>query len=460
MDKRILIIIITLGLTGILSSCEKAKAPAVETHMTETAQVQEIINKISADSVEKYVRTLASFHTRHSGSITTSDSIGIGAARRWIYSKFQQFSQRAGNRLQVKFDSYIETSNPILKEPTKIVNVIAVLPGTQPESEDRMYVISGHYDSRVSNGRNTTAYAPGAADDASGVAAVMEAARVLSDYKFDGTLVFMAVAGEEQGLLGSTHYAEKAQKNNWHIAGMIDNDIVARPDGPNGQVDYGLRVFAQGVPPSDSLTQYQKILLATGGGNDTPPRELARFINEVAQNYMSDFKINIIYRKDRYLRSGDQYPFLAKGYTAVRFTQPHEWYKHQHQTVRVENGVQYGDLPKFVGFKYVADVARVNAITLATLANAPARPDSVRMLVGELTNSTTLTWVSNDEPDLKGYKIVWRKTHAPVWQHAIFVGDTTTYTIKGVSKDNYFFGVMAVDTIGYESPAVYPLPAF
>ncbi len=460
MQKRIAVYLIPVLLAALFVACDEPQEQEEEGSMAEIATIEEILNEISADSVEKYVRTLAGFGTRHTASVTESDTFGIGAARRWIHSKFEQFSERSGGRLQVKYGRYVETENQRLTEPTEIVNVIAVLPGTQPESEDRMYVVSGHYDSRNSDPMDSEGLAPGAADDASGVAAVMEAARVMSDYEFDATIVFMAVAGEEQGLLGATHYAEKAQENNWNIAAMITNDIVGRPKGPTGEVDYGVRVFAQGIPPVDTLSRYQKLLLFTGGGNDTPPRQLARFIDEVAQTYMPDFKINIIYRKDRYLRGGDHSPFLARGYAAVRLTQPHEVYKHQHQDVRVENGVQYGDLPKFVNYEYVADVTRVNAATLAMLANAPARPDSVRVLVEELTNNTTLTWAPNDEPDLKGYQIVWRATHAPLWQHSVFVGDSTTYTVEGVSKDNYLFGVKAVDTAGYESPAVYPLPQF
>ncbi len=450
---------IALLLTTMIVSCEEVETDAVEKPMAEIQQIEEILNKISADSVESYVRTLAGFGTRHTASVTENDTFGIGAARRWIYSKFQQFSERSGGRLQVKYGSYTETGEPF-EEPVEIVNVIAVLPGTPPALEERVYVVSGHYDSRASDAMNDTIRAPGAADDASGVAAVMEMARVMSDYKFDATIVFMAVAGEEQGLFGSTHYAEKAQQNNWNIAAMITNDIVGRPKGPNGEVDYGIRVFAQGIPPVDTLSRYQKLLLYTGGGNDTPPRQLARFIHNVAETYMPEFKVNIIYRKDRYLRGGDHSPFLARGYPAVRFTQPHEVYKHQHQNVRMEDGVQYGDLPKFLNYEYVADVARLNAATFAMIANAPARPDSVRMLVEELTNSTTLTWAPSEAPDLKGYEIVWRQTHDALWHHSVFAGDTTTYTVEGVSKDNYIFGVKAVDTAGYESPAVYPLPAF
>ncbi|HEX6983598.1 MAG TPA: M28 family metallopeptidase [Balneolaceae bacterium] len=441
----------------LFSACEKAES----TEKTD-GRVAQILSDISADSIEANIRKLASFHTRHTTSDTTSDSTGIGAARRWIFDKFQQYSEASGERLKVSYDSYVETENDRIDEPTKIVNVVAVLPGTQLESKDRMYVVSGHYDSRVSDVMNDTAYAPGANDDASGTAAVMELARVMSDYEFDATIVFMAVAGEEQGLLGSTHYAEQADQKNLNIAAMFTNDIIGNSiKSSDGSVhDDVVRVFAQGIPPEKELSRYHRMLLYTGGENDTPPRQLARFIDRMAEIHMDDFGVNIIYRKDRYLRGGDHSPFLERGYPAVRFTEPHEYYARQHQDVRVENGIQYGDLPKFVDYDYVAKVTKLNAASLATLANAPARPQNVLVEIEQLENSTTLRWDANVEPDLKGYEIVWRKTHAPLWQHSEFVGDTTRFTIEGVSKDNFIFGVRSVDQFGNTSPAVYPLPAW
>lgn len=422
-------------------------------------QISDIINTISEDSLENYVQTLAGFETRHSMSDTASDSIGIGAARRWIHSKFQDFSQKSGGRLEVKYDSYIEEESSRLTRPTEIVNVMAVLPGTQLESKNRMYVVSGHYDTIVvPDMTNDSTRSPGAVDDASGVAAVMEMARVMSEYKFDATVVFMAVAGEEQGLLGSSYYAQKAKKKNLNIAGMVTNDIVGSPKAEDGRVTNGIRVFAQGIPPVDTLSRYQKRLLYTGGENDTPPRQLARLVHDVAEIYMPDFNVNMIYRKDRYLRGGDHSSFLEQGYPAVRFTQPHEDYKYQHQKVRKEEGVQYGDLPKFVDYQYISKVAQLNSATFATLANAPARPKEVGMVVENLTNNTTLEWAANSEPDLKGYEVVWRKTHAPYWEHSAFVEDSTRYTVPDVSKDNYLFGVRSVDKFGNKSPAVYPLP--
>lgn len=424
-------------------------------------EVNQIVQGVSTDSIRSNIKKLVSFRTRHTMSDTTSDSTGIGAARRWIHRTFERYRKASGNRLKVKYDRYVETENKRINKPTEIVDVYAVLPGTQLESKDRMYVVSGHYDSRVSDVMNDTSYAPGADDDASGTAAVLELARVMSQHKFDATLIFLTVAGEEQGLLGSTHFAKMAKKRNMNIAGMFTNDIIGNSvKNTDGSVhDKVVRVFAQGIPPKKELSRYDRMLLFTGGENDTPTRELGRFIHRVANNYMPNFKVNLIYRKDRYLRGGDHSAFLAEGYPAVRFTEPHENYNHQHQDVRTEDGVQYGDLPKFVDYDYAARVTKLNGASLAVLANAPARPQNVRIIVSKLTNNTTLGWNKNSEPDLKGYEIVWRSTHLPYWQHSEFVGDTTRYTVKGVSKDNYLFGVRSVDKYGNKSPAVYPLPS-
>ncbi|SHF86825.1 Peptidase family M28 [Fodinibius roseus] len=423
-------------------------------------KINRVFNEISVDSIESNIRTLANFHTRHTTSDTTSDSTGIGAARRWIYDKFQQYSQASGNRLRVSYESHLETDHARLDKPTRIVNIIGVLPGTQLESKERKYVVSGHYDSRVSDVMDDTSYAPGANDDASGTAAVMELARVMSTLEFDATIIFMAVAGEEQGLLGSSHYAEQAKSRELNIAAMFTNDIIGNTiKSADGSVhDDEVRVFAQGIPPEDSLSDEHRMLLATGGENDTPARQLGRFIHRVGEEYMPDLNVNVIYRKDRYLRGGDHSPFLDRGYPAVRFSEPHEFYERQHQDVRVVNGVQYGDLPEFVDYAYVGKITKLNAAVLATLANAPARPREVGIDVSKLENNTTLLWTPNEEPDLKGYEIVWRPTNQTFWEHSRFAGDTTRFTIEGVSKDNYLFGVRAVDQYDNRSPAVYPQP--
>jgi hypothetical protein len=283
-------------------------------------------------------------------------------------------------------------------------------------------------------------------------------ARVMARYTFDATIVFMTVPGEEQGLLGATYFAEQAKKNNMDIEAMFTNDIIGNTLGGNGVRDRRtVRLFSEGVP-SNETQQEAGTRRSVGGENDSQSRQLARFIKEVGERYVPTMKVWMIYRRDRYGRGGDHQPFLERGYAAVRFTETNEEYRHQHQNVRVENGIQYGDLPQFVDFDYIASVARVNAAALAVLASAPVRPKNVTMPSG-LGNDTQLTWEANKEPDIAGYEIVWRDTTEATWTHSQAVGNVTTFTMKGMSKDNYFFGVRAVDKQGNRSPVTYPRPA-
>lgn len=458
MHRTILTLTALILMGGLLTACQEQDR-TLPGERSPDPEITEMIAAISADSIERNIRRLVGFHTRHTTSDTVSDSTGIGAARRWIKSEFERYTRQSGGRLEVRFDGYLQEPVRRIDEPTRIVNVVATLPGSMPEARDRHYVVSGHYDSRVSDVMNDTSFAPGANDDGSGTAAVMELARVMSQYEFDATLVFMAVAGEEQGLFGATHYAETAKNEGQNIAAMFTNDIIGSSVAEDGSVhDDIVRVFAEGVPPDRELSDYHQMLLFTGGENDTPARQLARHIDEIARIYMDRLGVNVIYRKDRYLRGGDHSAFLEQGYPAVRFSEPHEDFRHQHQDVRVEEGVQYGDLPRFVDFSYVADVTRLNAASLASLANAPAKPENVGIEVSELTNSTTLRWEPTPEPDLAGYEIVWRNTTAPYWEYAEFAGDTMRYTIENRSKDNFLFGVRSVDGEGHRSPAVYPSP--
>jgi hypothetical protein len=423
--------------------------------------IRKIVSEISADRIQRSIYVLSSFKTRHTLSDPQPSGDGIGGAASWIRAEFQRVSTASGGRLSVYLDTF--TQHPVaprIPRPVDITNIIATLPGTRLESTGRIYVVSGHYDSRVKNILDSESPAPGADDDASGVAAVLEMARVMSAREFPATIVFMAVAGEEQGLNGSAHWAELARKNRLNIAAMLDNDIIGNSRAPGGGIErHSVRLFAQGVPPvaapGDGLLQ----LLRAGGENDTPPRELARAIRDIAAAYVPSMNIRVIYRADRYLRGGDHLPFLERGYPAVRFTEPTEDYRHEHEDVRVENGVSYGDLPDFVDFGYVADVARVNAAVLAALARAPAEPSDVQIETARLENDTTLRWAPNREPDLAGYRIVWRETTAPFWEHSLDVPATVTRkTMPGLSKDNVIFGVEALDTAGHVSPAVFPRP--
>jgi Zn-dependent M28 family amino/carboxypeptidase len=420
--------------------------------------VQRIVAQINPNNIEQTVRKLVSFGTRNSLSEQDNPTRGIGAARDWIYSEFVKVSEASGGRMTVEKQTFQQGKAARVPQPNMMTNVVATLKGAQAESANRMYVVSGHYDSMCTSPTDAKCDAPGANDDASGVAAVLEMARVMAPLKFDATIVFMAVAGEEQGLLGSTHFAEVAKQKNLDIQGMFTNDIIGSSLGGNGVRDRRtIRVFSEGVPSNETPAE-ANVRRGVGGENDSTSRQLARFIKGVGASYTPGFNVMMVYRRDRYLRGGDHIPFLEQGYPAVRFCEPNENYNHQHQNVRVENGVQFGDLPEFVDFAFIAQVARINAASLASLALAPAAPKSVGIVTKRLTNDTDLKWAAGIEPDLAGYEVVWRDTSSPVWTNSRWVGTVTTYTVKGMSKDNFFFGVRAVDRDGNRSPVSYPTP--
>jgi len=404
--------------------------------------------------------TLVGFGTRNTLSSQDDPNRGIGAARDWIKSQFDQIAATSGGRMTTELQSFIQPVSSRIPVPTRLTNVIATLHGDQPESAARTYVVSGHYDSICTDPTNATCDAPGADDDASGVIAVLEMARVMATRHFDATIVFMAVAGEEQGLYGSGFAASQAKAAGTDVQGMFTNDIIGASRSTSTGISrpHVVRLFAEGVPTSETPSQ-AATRQAVGGENDSPGRQLARFVEEVAQNHDTDMDVQVIYRRDRYLRSGDHVSWLQQGYPAARFTEPDETYEHEHQDVRVENGVQFGDLPEFVDFNYVARVARVNASALAALARAPGTPKNARIITANLTNDTQLRWNANTEPDLKGYEIVWRFTDEAKWTHTIPVGNVTDYTIKNMSKDNFFFGVRAIDNEGHRSPVAFPRPA-
>jgi len=443
------------SLVLVLAGCASAPAPAPQA--PRNPQIEQIVASISQERIEARIRKLASFQTRHTLSRTDSDTVGIGAARRWIKSELERCAGSSGGRMKVELDSFIQQPGRRVPKPVEIVNVVATLPGTQ--SANRIYVVSGHYDSMPSDVMDPNTPAPGANDDASGTAVSMELACAMAPHKFDATLVFMTVAGEEQGLLGSTHWADQARAKGLNVAGMITNDIVGSSTGADGSKhERRLRLFANGLPSLIASSQSDLRQIARSGGeNDTPTHQLGRFLKEAGERYVPGFLVDLIPRPDRFLRGGDHLPFLERGYAAVRFTEPSEDYRHQHQTPRTENGQQYGDLPEFVDFAFVANVARVNAAGLASLALAPAAPRDAGIEVVRLENDTTLRWAANDEPDLAGYRIVWRELGAPAWQHSRDVGTETRATLK-VSKDDFLFGVVALDKDGNASPASFPRP--
>ncbi len=419
---------------------------------TTTDPIPAMLRAVDAKHIERTITTLVGFGTRSTLSAQNDPKRGIGAARDWIKSEFDKIAATSDGRMTVELQTFVQEPGKYarIKEPTTITNVIATLHGTQPESANRVYVVSGHYDDMCSSPTDGECDAPGADDDGSGTALVLEAARVMAPHPFDATIVFMAVAGEEQGLIGSTYAAEQDKEKNVDVDAMLDNDIVGNGTG-------AVRVFSEGVP-SNETPQEAATRRAVGGENDSASRQLARYIRSTAKKYLPKFEVWMIYRRDRYLRGGDHIPFLERGYPAVRFTEPHENYAHQHQNVRVESGVQYGDLPRFDSFPYIARVTRVNVAALASLALAPARPKDVLILTKRLTNDTDLQWAANTEPDFDHYEIVWRRTTEPEWTHSLAVGKATSYTIKDLSKDNDNFGVRAVGRNGHKSFVSFPRP--
>src|SRR5690349_23787160 len=449
--RALLCLLLVATITNSIVAQRRSPAPRNRT-------VTAIVRDIDARNIEQTIRKLVSFGTRNTLSEQNDPKRGIGAARDWLYSEFLKVAAASNGRMTVEKQSFEQQKAARVPQPTMLTNIVATLKGSQPEATDRIYVVSGHYDSMCTSPTDAKCDAPGANDDASGTAAVLEMARVMAKYEFDATIVFMAVAGEEQGLLGSTHFAEQAKQKNWNVDAMFTNDIVGNTLGGNGVRDRGhVRVFSEGVPsnetPAEATTRR-----SVGGENDSASRQLARFIKETGDAFVPQFKVTMIYRRDRYGRGGDHIPFLERGYAAVRFTEVNEEFRHQHQNVRVENGVQFGDLPEFVDFAYAANVARVNAASLAALAWAPSRPNCVAILTARLSNDTDLRWDANKEPDLAGYEIVWRDTTSPVWTNSKAVGNVTSFTVKGMSKDNYFFGVRAIDKDGNRSQVTYPRP--
>jgi hypothetical protein len=454
------ITILPLSVALLLTICLPSGAQQVQISSKPNPQIEKILGEISAANVEAIMRKLVGFGTRHTLSSQDDPARGIGAAWRWIKEEMDRYSRESGGRLIVTTDEFIQQPTQRVPQAAKVVNVVATLPGSQPESKDRVYVVSGHYDSCVCSQGMTdaTSDAPGASDDASGTAVVMEMARVMSKYQFDATLVFLAVAGEEQGLLGAAHWAEEAKAKNLNVAAMFTNDIVGNTLGGNGVKDNAsIRVFSEGVPTTETEAE-ARVRQLNGGENDGPSRQLARYIKEAAERYLNNFEVKLVFRRDRYGRGGDHNAFLQRGYPAVRFTEPNEDFTRQHQRVREEDGVKYGDVIEMVDFAYIAQVARVNAAAMASMALAPASPSDVSFKSSRQEYNTTLTWKPNAEPDVSGYRVVWRETYQPFWQRGVDVGNMAEYVMKGLSKDDYFFAVQAIDKDGNASAPSFPKP--
>ncbi|MEU0082313.1 M20/M25/M40 family metallo-hydrolase [Micromonospora tulbaghiae] len=414
-----------------------------------------LLREIDSRRIEAVVRRLAAFGTRHTLSSQTDPVRGIGAARDWIHAQLSGYAAASGGRMSVELQSYVQQPASRIPVPTTITNVVATLRGDV--TPERVYVITGHYDSRATDVMDAVSDAPGADDDASGVAVVMELARVLSTRRTEATVVLAAVAAEEQGLYGSAYLAAQLKAAGADVQAMFSNDIVGSSTADDGSRDpRTVRLFAEGVPTAETPAE-ASVRQSVGGENDSPSRQLARFVTDVAENSATGMDVRVIYRRDRYLRGSDHISFLREGWPAGRFTEPNEDFAHQHQDVRVVDGVQYGDLPEFCDFGYITRVARVNAATLWSLAQAPSTPKGVTVVTTNLTNDTTLRWQRGPEPDLAGYEVVWRETTADQWQKVLPVGDVTEVTID-LSKDNVFFGVRAVDRDGHRSPVAFPKP--
>jgi Zn-dependent M28 family amino/carboxypeptidase len=421
-------------------------------------EIEQMVKQVSPDSLRSYISKMVSFGTRSTLSTVSDMSRGIGAAREWVVSKFKEFARESNGRMTAFVDTTtIAADGRRIDVPINLGNAMAVLKGTDP-TDDRIYIISGHLDSRVSDVMNRTSDAPGANDDGSGVAAVMECARIMSHHSFPATIIFVAVSGEEQSLFGSTYLAGKAKKQNWNIDAMLNNDIMGSNNSNETNIidNTKLRVFSEAFSVLDTGRAIANIR-NLGLENDGHARQLARYVKETGERYVDNMEVVLVYRNDRYLRGGDHTPFVQRGFTAVRLTEMNENYNHQHQDLRTDKGIVYGDLPEFMDFEYLRKNTGVNLSTLANLAKAPSAPQEVKVDVKNLSNSTSLSWKAPKNGKPKGYYILMRETTSPVWQKKIFSFDTSA--VIPYSKDNYFFAVQSVNATDNESLPVIPTAA-
>lgn len=413
-------------------------------------RLYDIVAAPSAARLEADVRTLAGFGTRNTFSDTLSPTRGIGAARRWMKAEFDRISRDCGGCLEVFYQAKVDTVRG--GGVVNVVNVVAIQRGTT--HPDRYVIMTGDIDSRASNGNDGTSDAPGANDNASGVAGTLEAARVLTKHRFGSSIVYAGLSGEEQGLWGGRNMAETARRDGWDIVAVLNNDMIGNIEGINGVIDNtSFRVFSEPTPATDSLRDHARYRIY-GGEVDGPSRQIARYVDRLVDQYFVNLDAKLIYRLDRFGRGGHHRPFNDVGFPGVRIMETWEQYERQHQNLRTENGIAYGDVVEGVNFAYNATMTAVNAATLAALAWAPPAPDSVR-IGGAVSASTTLAWAPVRDPNLAGYKIYWRDTTSPQWERSRFVGTVTRFTLENVIIDNYLFGVAAVGKDGNESPVVF-----
>lgn len=430
-----------------------------QTVIKQDSVIKKMVDEVSAKNIEAIIRKLVSFKSRHTLGDTTSKTEGVGAARNWIKAEMEKYAELSGGRMKVQLDTFTQPKGERIDKPFLLKNVMAILKGTDP-NDTRVYIVSGHFDSRRTDIMNPNGFEPGANDDASGTAVSMELARVMAKKSFPSTIIFTCVVGEEQGLYGSANVAKRAKAEGWNVDAMLNNDIVGNTHGMETDLkdNRSVRVFSEGVPSiANDDKKMVANLIAIGGENDSPSRELARYVKEIGERYVDQLDVKLIYRRDRYLRGGDHTSFLKQGFTAVRVTEMNEDFTRQHQDVRTEKGVDYGDLPDFVDFNYAQKVARMNLSVLANLAIAPAPPENVGIVTGELTNKTTLKW---DAPKTgkkpAGYYVLMRETISPYWEKKFYV--TETNSTLAYSKDNYLFAVQSVDADGHESLPIFPKP--
>ncbi len=419
-------------------------------------EISQLVKQVNADSLKKYTEVLASFKSRHTLNQDAKD--GMIAAQNYVKAKFSEFSSNSNGRLTSMIDEFVVPGDGrrIVTDAT-VANVVAMLHGTNNKQDPRMILVSGHLDSRNKDVMDATGASPGANDDGSGVALVLELARILSQTEFPATLVFVAFTGEEQGLKGATYLADKAKEMSWKIEAVLNNDIVGNSTSSETNISNNtvMRVFSETIPLAED-ERGANIRRSINSDNDSPSRQLARYIKEVGERYVDQMEVKLIYRNDRFLRGGDQTPFMKNGFTAVRMSEMNENFLHQHENVRVENGVQYGDLPEFMDFEYLRKVAAVNLASAASLANAPGMPQDVRIDVRGLSNSTSLIWKAPLHGKAKGYFVLMRETSSSMWEKKFYTEETS---IKlPYSKDNYFFAVQAVSEQGTESLPVIPSP--
>lgn len=445
--RRTLLALACLAAVPALAQVAPPPAEKPELHQIATAP--------SAARIEADIRKLVSFGTRHTLSSQTDPVRGVGAATRWIHDEFERISRDCGGCLEVRYVSGTVQGEPRIPDPVEVVSVIAIQRGTADPG--RYVIMSGDIDSRATDVMDATSDAPGANDNASGVAGTLEAARVLSKYKFPGSIVYAALSGEEQGLFGGRILAEQAQREGWRITGVLNNDMIGNSAGINGIVDNTTaRVFAEGTRATETAEE-ARLRRFTGGEVDSPTRNLARYIDRMAA-YVPNLDVMMVYRLDRFARGGHHRPFNDLGYPAVRVMETNEHYDRQHQDLRTENGRVYGDTIDGVDFDYAAKLTALNAVSLAGLAWAPPPPANVS-IEGAVTADTTLKWTrapAAQAPNLAGYKVYWRLTTEPQWTHSRWVGDVEAFNLRNVVIDNYFFGVSAVARDGTESPVVFP----